>query len=239
MEKQKIGPSQEGLKGIACVTMLMDHIGATLVYDMYWAAAGAGQNEKAQTLYYIYFALRIIGRIAFPIYCFLLAEGAYHTRNPKKYALRLLIGMVLAEIPFDMALFGELTWEHQSVMVTLLLGYGAIYLSQRAKGYWKILIYIPFAILAQWLNTDYGAMGVAMIALFALTREVDHKRFFQVVGMVILCMTSGGIELFAVLAMIPISVYHGRKLTHSKPVLWLFYLFYPVHLLVLWLVSLT
>lgn len=84
----KRGLSQETLKIIACVTMLLDHIGATF-------CPGIG--------------LRIVGRIAFPIYCFLLAEGVHYTHSPKKYGLRLLIGALLSEIPFDLLFFGELT----------------------------------------------------------------------------------------------------------------------------------
>src|SRR5699024_500130 len=91
------GLSQEGLKLLACLTMLLDHIGATLVPG--WT-------------------LRIIGRLAFPIFCFLLAEGAHYTKNPAKYAFRLAIGAILSEIPFDFALFGGWTWYYQSVMLT-------------------------------------------------------------------------------------------------------------------------
>ena len=102
---ERKGLSQEGLKVIACLTMLVDHIGATMVSG-YW--------------------LRIIGRIAFPIYCFLLAEGASYTKNPKKYALRLLIGFLLSELPFDLAFRRKLTWDYQNVMLTLLLGFLAV-----------------------------------------------------------------------------------------------------------------
>ena len=81
--------SQEWLKIIACVIMLIDHIGAVLLPQYIW--------------------LRYIGRIAFPIYCFLLAEGVHYTKNPQKYGLRLAAGALLSEIPFDLALFGGVT----------------------------------------------------------------------------------------------------------------------------------
>jgi membrane protein implicated in regulation of membrane protease activity len=74
----------------------------------------------------LYYSLRVIGRFAFPIYCFLLAEGAHCTRNPKKYALRMAIGAVLSELPYDLAFYGGWTMENQSVMITLLLGFGAL-----------------------------------------------------------------------------------------------------------------
>ena len=82
---KKSGLSQETLKIIACVTMLIDHVGATVVESQFFVTPFDG-------IYYLYFAMRIIGRVAFPIYCFLLAEGAHYTHDPRKYALRLFIG---------------------------------------------------------------------------------------------------------------------------------------------------
>lgn len=117
---ERKGLSQEGLKLIACLTMLIDHIGAVFVPG-----------------YYLYYSMRIIGRIAFPIYCFLLAEGFHYTRSPGKYALRLTIGMVLSEIPFDLALEGRLTLAYQSVMVTLLLGLLAAWAMEKCGSWWK------------------------------------------------------------------------------------------------------
>ena len=115
---KRFGMSQEMLKLIACMTMLIDHIAAVLVIPSD-AAMLAGDTTVA----WVHVVMRGIGRVAFPIFCFLLVEGAHHTRNPRKYALRLSLGMVLSEIPFDLAFFGRLTWAHQSVMVTLLLGF--------------------------------------------------------------------------------------------------------------------
>lgn len=214
--------SQEGLKTIACVTMLLDHVGAVFFPHDLW--------------------LRIIGRLAFPIYCFLLAEGAHYTKNPVKYALRLLIGLVLAEIPFDLALFGQLSFAHQSVMFTLLLSYLMLLCMKKLPPWGKVLAVIPFALAAEWLHTDYGAMGVMMAAVFALTRELEEKRMLQTVSVLalgFLVFTTSFIQPLAVLAMIPISLYSGKKATHSKSLQWIFYLFYPVHLAVLWLISET
>ena len=93
---------QEFLKIIACVSMVRDHIGAFLVPQIW---------------------LRCVGRLAFPIYCFLLVEGFHHTKNPKGYALRLLIGAILSELPYDLLLSGGISFARQSVMITLLLGF--------------------------------------------------------------------------------------------------------------------
>lgn len=230
---KKRGISQETLKLIACVTMLCDHIGAVFVPG----APG----------YQLYYALRIIGRIAFPIYCFLLAEGAYYTRNPKKYALRLAIGAVLSELPFDFAFFGGWTMEYQNVMLTLLLGFGALEAMKKCPNLLlKLLAVVPFALVAEWLKTDYGGFGVVLIALYGLVRGMPHEGWLRLLGTVLACWLMGSaeipilgiwipIELFAVLALVPIALYTGKKVTGNKAVQWGFYLFYPVHLTVLYL----
>ena len=220
---------QEGLKFLACAIMLLDHIGATLIP---WGT------------------LRIIGRLAFPIFCFLLAEGAHYTRNPRNYLLRLGIGAVLSELPFDLALFGSWSWRHQSVMVTLLLGAMALLaMKQMTRPLLKVLVLLLFACLADFMNTDYGGAGVLMIALFGLTRERKYGWVVQLLGMYLICrwIIPGGvvwfigryvfIEIFAILALIPIWLYSGKKSTSSRAVQWAFYLFYPVHLWILYLIS--
>lgn len=225
MLEQRKGLNQETLKVIACVTMLIDHIGAVI-----WHGYG----------------LRLIGRIAFPIYCFLLVEGAHYTRNPKKYGLRLLIGAVLAEIPFDMAIFGGITWMHQSAMLTMLMGFIMLICMEHVSGIWKYVMLIPFYFAAQILHPDYHGMGMAMIALFAWTRDMQGGRILQVIGMAILCWgrmwvrlgdISVPLEMFAMLALIPIFIYDGRKASRSRSLQWAFYLFYPAHLLVLWILK--
>ena len=220
---------QEGLKFLACAIMLLDHIGATLIP---WGT------------------LRIIGRLAFPIFCFLLAEGAHYTRSPRNYLLRLGIGAILSELPFDLALFGSWSWQHQSVMITLLLGAMALLAMKRmTQPLLKILVLLLFAFLADFMNTDYGGAGVLMIALFGLTRERKYGWLVQLLGMYLICrwIIPGGavwfigryvfIEIFAILALIPIWLYSGKKSTSSRAVQWAFYLFYPVHLWILYLIS--
>ena len=212
--RTKIGLSQEWLKVIACVTMLMDHIGAAFFpWALWW---------------------RIVGRMAFPIYCFLLAEGLARTRNMKRYGIRLAMGAVLAEIPFDLLFFGGLTLAHQSVMVTLLIGYFMV-LWMRRFPRWKLFALCICAMAAELLCTDYGALGVMIIGLFVLTRDMEHRLLFQTLGLLILNWTLNGywVQMLAVTAMIPIALYNGTKSSHSKAIQRVFYLFYPVHMLVL------
>lgn len=218
---RKNGISQETLKIIACVTMLLDHIGAAV-----WPSA----------------ELRVIGRLAFPIYCFLLAEGIHYTKNPKGYGLRILVGLALSEVPFDLLFFGRLTWGHQNVMVTLLLGYLYGMVQKRASDLGiRIILLLPFLFLAEWLRTDYGGWGVAMVGLFVLTRDMPNRAIWQVLGLGLISWMIGGmgvaighvrvpIQLFALFALLPIWCYSGHKATGNVWIQRMFYLFYPLHL---------
>lgn len=221
----KKGIPQEALKAIACVTMLLDHIGAMFVPNGY--------------------SLRIIGRIAFPIFCFLLAEGAYYTSNPKKYALRLAAGILLSELPFDLAFRERPTWQTQSVMVTLLLGFLSVEAIQATShNLLKLLAVAVGFCSAEFAHTDYGGYGVLLVVLFSQSRG---KWWLQtvLVAMFACLLYSPAvsvfgyrvpIEMFAVLAMIPIGLYSGKKCSSSRAIQWAFYLFYPVHLAVLVLI---
>ncbi len=205
--------SQEGLKIIACVTMLVDHMGAVLFPDAPW--------------------LRIIGRISFPIFCFLLSQGIHYTRSKEKYILRLALWMIPSELAYDYALYGSFTWAHQSVMVTLLLGaLMGVCIQKTPKLFYKLLLIFPFAVLAWLLRTDYSYRGIFMIALFLLTQDMPHKFPVQLIGLLCAnCLPNPNtIQIFAVLSIIPIALYSGRKLSGSRVLQWGFYAFYPLHL---------
>jgi len=113
MKNNKVGIDAFTLKMIAAVTMLIDHVG------------------------YIFFPqyvlLRIIGRISFPIFAFLIVEGFMHTRDVKKYIFRMIIFALITEIPFDFAFYGTFNWGHQNVLVTFLLALVAMYIDRQYK----------------------------------------------------------------------------------------------------------
>lgn len=209
---ERKGLSQEGLKLVACLSMLLDHVGAVLLPEALW--------------------LRALGRLAFPIYCFLLVEGVAHTSSRLRYGLRLGLVAVLSELPFDWALGGS--WGHQNVLFTLLLGFLAVCAMEKFQGLLgKLMIGLPFAVVAQFLGTDYGGMGVVLCAVFALAQGMPNRRTIELLGLGLVCWQIGGLEILGVLALIPIALYTGEKKTHSRWIQWAFYLFYPVHLAVL------
>lgn len=133
VKKHKKGISGSTLKLIAIITMLIDHTAATIVNRMLQANSGMLNTSDAQAiqdflndnvmLISLNAIMRSIGRIAFPIFCFLLIEGFQHTRNRRNYGIRLAIFALISEIPFDLAFEGTIfEYGHQNVFFTLLIG---------------------------------------------------------------------------------------------------------------------
>lgn len=219
------------LKMIAVITMLIDHVGAVIL-------ARVLQIEWSEELYQVYYLLRTIGRIAFPIYCFLLVEGFLHTRNRGKYALRLLLFALISEVPFDLALGSEVfVVDYQNVFFTLFIGllvmWGCYCLEERWRDkqvlylIGQIVVTVAGMTAAEFLRTDYGATGILCIMVLYLFR---NNRVRQCVAG---CAAFVWWEAPAVIAFLPILGYNGKRGWNIK---YFFYLFYPVHLLILYLI---
>lgn len=210
------------LKLLAMVTMLIDHMGATLFPYALW--------------------MRCVGRLAFPIFCFLIAEGCAHTHDKKRYAARLLGFAVLSEPAFDLMHGVWFTMDYQNVLWTLLLGALVCWVvdwAQTGAALWQRLpaeaaIAVGF-LLAQWLNTDYGGWGVLLVTLFYLTREVRNRWAIQLVGLALFCWfcSAWRLEMLAMLSLIPLYLYNGERGFSNKALQYGFYAFYPVHILIL------
>jgi len=220
--------SSFALKLIAMVTMLIDHIGAVLI-------------PMSDPSYEI---IRIIGRIAFPIYVFMLVEGFYHTKNINKYLFRLGIFALISEIPFDLAFHRSLgEFNYQNIFFTLFIGLGMMYLMSiietrfakniLASNFLDAVVLILACLVAEVLRVDYGAPGIILIAVFYLFRK--SKFMLTLMVFVVLNYYLGGISIFGIASLIFIFLYNGKK---GKEVKYLFYGFYPVHLLVLFGISL-
>ncbi|MBE5965922.1 MAG: hypothetical protein E7255_02995 [Lachnospiraceae bacterium] len=236
------------LKMIAIITMLIDHIGAIFIPE--------------NTL--LYFIFRGIGRLAFPIFVFLIVEGFYHTSNIKRYLARLGAFALLSEIPFDIAFYnsnhpganlvreiskGEYTivlnrmMQSQNVFFTLFLGLLLITLINRVeKKFQNEVIYssaiisaltLVFCFAAFLLRTDYSYAGILLIAAFYLFR--GNKVLLTVSLLIVSGGIIGSINILATLSMLFISLYNGEK---GKDIKYFFYIFYPAHLLLLYIVRL-
>ncbi|MCI8466006.1 MAG: TraX protein [Lachnospiraceae bacterium] len=223
MEQKKF-LSGRMLKWIAVMTMFIDHLGIVL---------SAGVSREIWT------AMRIIGRLAFPIFCFLLVEGFYHTRDVKKYLIRLGIFALLSEIPFDLVVFRRF-WhpDYQNVFFTLFIGLLLLYLYNRflanTQPIYAIMTVVSMLCLAYVIHCDYGAEGVLMIYLFYFFRFRPMAMYIST-ALVIVFM--GGLEIYALAALPLIFFYNGEKggKTPKKRAgalvqKYFFYFFYPVHL---------
>lgn len=118
------GLTGNGLKWIAIITMLIDHMAVALIQNgIFQSNTIILTQEQWQRCYQLYWIMRYVGRIGFPIFCFLLVEGFYYTHNIKRYLFRLGIFALISEVPFDFALFQNVFYlSYQNVYFTLLIG---------------------------------------------------------------------------------------------------------------------
>jgi hypothetical protein len=223
------GISGSTLKLIAIISMLIDHTGAT-VFRTIMRHPSITASAYAQLWREIYQISRSIGRIAFPIFCFLLVEGFLHTHNPRKYAGRLFLFSLISEVPFDIALKGSWFYpSKQNVYFTLLIGLLMLMALQRLREHaWTFIPVIGIAMYAAYLlKTDYSYKGVFLIAVLYLLR---YTRLYQCIG----GAAAISWELPAPLAFIPIWFYNGKRGLRMK---YFFYWFYPVHLMLLYVIN--
>ena len=221
------------LKLIAICTMLIDHMGYTLFPGVMW--------------------LRCVGRVAFPIFCFLIAEGCVYTHDRKKYALRLLLFALISEIPFNLMNSGMI-WDpyDQNVLWTLLLGALVCWLMDWALKKCTPLSFVltgAAMVAAYWLleafRTDYGGWGMLLVAAFYGVHRAPSgavvKMIAQAFGLAFFSIgVMGGylsIELWSLAALVPIWLYNGQRGFSNKVVQYGFYAFYPVHILALSLIA--
>ena len=204
------------LKILAVVFMTLDHLGLLFFPQALW--------------------LRVLGRLAFPIFAFLIAESCRKTRNSDAFLRRLFFWGFLSEIPFDRFYFGvPLSPDAQNIFFTLFLGALSIRLWQ-LRGNRRLLSLLPLA-AGQLLAVDYGMIGVLTILLLYLSLE--RKEPVSAAGIIAInCgllsfLYAWPVQLFGILALVPLRFYNGRRGRNWK---YFFYLFYPLHLLVFWLI---
>lgn len=253
--KDKKGISGSTLKLVAVITMLIDHIAAIVLYRYLIAnhfsfvidlPVITSAEKRLYNIYLIYDIMRGIGRLSFPIYCFLLVEGFIHTRSRARYALRLFLFSLLSEIPFDLDFRRHiLEFSKQNVFFTLLIGFLTIwllnsiytYLQKRFEGsvlqLLRIICFLPVtaigAIAAAHLKTDYAATGVIAISCVFFFKNMSNVLSLAA-GCVALtiAMPNEWPSLFGILLAEKYNGTRGWKLKY------IFYFFYPVHLLVLY-----
>lgn len=231
------------LRIIAIFAMIMDHA---------YKIAGIGGEF-----------MTIIGRLAFPIFAFQIAEGYVHTKDFKSYLKKMLFFAIISEIPFNLVapLGGIFDPLHQNVLWTFLIGLIILRIIDIIRNNTKnsILMAIQVVLVSMIgyfvgniAAVDYSGIGVLTVVIFYLTRNCRYKYIMQLVAFAVLnslllghsipvnifgLMVAIPIQLFALFALIPIWLYKGKQGYHSKNWSRFCYWFYPVHIIVLFLVT--
>lgn len=235
------------LKIIAAATMVVDHFGAA-VYLHFMEGL---PHELAA-----YEAMRLVGRIAFPIYAYLIAQGCVHTKNIGRYLLRLGFLALVSEVFFDLAFMEQRSGinfvRDTNIFYTLFFAVAAIGLYEKAKqkaknigGYGQfflaVLAAVPAMIGPVVLTSDYGFLGVFLIFLIYIM-DAENRTARAVAMTAGLCLiyfpatASGRINIYFAFAMIAVACvffYNGKPGPRHAAVKWGFYAFYPVHIAVL------
>ena len=226
------------LKIIAIISMTCDHF--------------------SYVIYKKFTNLNYIGRLAFPIFAFQISEGYEHTKNLKKYFLRLFMFAIISQIPFMLFKSRVTTGFSLNVFFTLLLGLLAITIydifyklesDNKAMHFFNnifsIVCVICIACISEALKCDYGYYGVAIIFLFHIFRQ---KKLLMNIGFIICTIifylknilyspyysTYLYIIAFTCFSLFFINLYNNKK---GKDLKYIFYLFYPIHLLLLYALS--
>lgn len=225
------------LKILAMVLMVCAHL---------WSTVIAGHNW-----------LDAIGRLAFPIFAFQIVEGFFHTKNYKKYLLRMFLFALISELPFNLMAEGAWIYPfHQNVMFTFCIALLFMGWTEKVRGAskWRFVLRMTVSVIGGFLlgfltMVDYFGYGILMVLVFYLFRNMRFGWIGQLVCMIYINWEMMGglvypVELFgrtvdipqqglAVLALIPIWLYNGKQGPHSKVMQYAFYAFYPVHMTVL------
>lgn len=230
--------SASTLKIIACITMLIDHVGFGIICRL----PSIGGSSP------IYITMRLIGRMAFPIYCFLIVEGFKYTKSRLKYAIRMLLFCFISEIPFDLAFWGSpLEYEHQNVYFTLYIGLVVIWgmdliwnrLFKRSKAAIVAVITLDLVIVflgcfvAHFLKTDYSEAGVlTIVSVYCLRNK--SKALQGGAASIVLTLLSNISEILSVFIIPLLAIYNGKRGLKLK---YFFYIYYPAHLFIIYLIA--
>lgn len=213
------------LKYIAIITMFIDHIGEFIFSDLY----GFDSME--------YMICKIIGRIAFPIFAFLLVEGLKKTKNKKKYFFNLLIFALISEIPFDLAVSGKyIDFEQQNIFFTLLTNLTILYIIDKIKIknvnikiLFELFIVTFFSIVSFYFKFDY--LFFAPWIIYTYYKFYGNKKILFLVSELSFFFE---FDSLVHIGNILIYLYNGERGKQNK---YFFYLFYPIHIIIIYLIK--
>lgn len=224
------------IKIIAAISMAVDHTGVLFFHNN--------------------IIFRYFGRIYFPLLAFLLVEGFMKRKDDKKslikYFLLILITAIVSEQLYDKLFFNSLMYfGSQSVIFELLLGLICIWLYDKYSSFLlaplSMLIILYLAFIGEFMNLNYGALGILLIFSYYLIRKADFSKkknflFYLIVDMSYIALfffLSGGnvLQVGVLLSLIPIAFYKDKKDKISKFNEYFFFVFYPLHLLIMLIIK--
>lgn len=236
--------SGSNLKWLAIIAMFIDHFAAIILKNGFimYAPYQMFSDSQFAVLVGCYEMFHAIGRLAMPIFCFLLVEGFIHTSNKKRYLGRLLAFALLSEIPYDLAFgAGVLDFNQQNVLFTLFLGLLLLTIMQKLGNKALALLLMVFtAVAAYYLNLDGSYYGIVTIFLFYALRQNNLAKCLSVIAWQIAISLFfqepllSWSALFAALAVVAVWFYSGKRGGGLK---YFFYIFYPAHLLLLTIIT--
>lgn len=238
------------IKLIAILSMTIDHI-FKLAPGLISAIPSFKIPIPGINLYFPTILI-ILGRLAFPLFAFEVAESCTHTKNFPKYLRRLFIFALISELPFDFMFYGGFTLAHQNVLWTFFFGAFAVFMYQKLKGAPPInfIVVLIIAAACYFCRTDYYAIGVILVfALYISKKPISLIALFAIIcvdylynrGLIGAIQTQNinrivdlSMYFAATLLSIPvISSYNGKKGPGLK---WFFYIYYPLHIIILGLI---
>jgi len=222
--------------------MVIDHVTMCFVPRL---LAGGEENI-------IWYLGRGIGRSAFIILAFLLVEGYFYTSDFRKYLIRMLVFAVISEVPFDLMnndLHGLDMLSLQNVLFTFVIGLVIIHVLEFIKNSYlekSLVKYNIFAgivcafgfVAAFFSRVDFGLIGIGLILIFYFFRNMGWRLTVAIIVWAVICLfMQHQLEWAGLIALVPIMKwYDGARGSGSK---WFFYIFYPVHMLILGLICLA
>lgn len=213
------------LQWIAVITMLIDHVGYYLLND--------------------FEPFRMIGRLAMPLFIFMLVEGFKKTSSRPRYFARIFVTALIAEIPVYLLHISVMTDYYHNILFTMLLSFLALYATEKGK-FWFVAVPLV-ALAASAFNCEYGAFGVMLAVGFYLVNKYSPKqifvRFTALLAVLLVTMIplasyeNWPIQLWSICAVIPLALYNGKK--GRRLPRYFLYVFYPAHLFIIWLLTLV
>jgi len=217
------------LKLIAAVTMLLDHAGILLFPKI--------------------MLFRILGRLAYPIYAYMIAEGCRYTRSKARYLLSLTVVALVCQVVYFVAMQSL----YMCVMVTFSLSVSLIWLLdtfiKKKNALWGILFFagvgavwfvsnlLPDLLVHTDFAIDYGFLGIVLPVLIYLGKTKSQRLILTALGLFLLARHHGGVQMFSLAALVPLALYSGRR--GKAKLKYLFYIYYPLHLAAIHLISLV